>query len=133
MQGNMMNSIKQEHTINIQEQKKSGDIEVLARFIEIYCTNKHSDLPKDLFTAPGKLAKHLNHLEVVLCNDCRKLLLHAASKRFICPYEPKPACKKCTTHCYAPGYREKIREVMRFSGMYLIKRGRIDLMKKYFM
>ena len=43
-----------------------------------------------------------------------------------------PMCKKCETHCYAPGYRERIREVMRFSGLYMVKHGRLDLMFHYF-
>ncbi len=28
----------------------------------------------------------------------------------------KPACKKCSTHCYAAKQREMIREIMRWSG-----------------
>ena len=30
--------------------------------------------------------------------------------------EAKPACKRCPTHCYAPAMRQKIREVMRWTG-----------------
>jgi hypothetical protein len=40
-------------------------------------------------------------------------------------------CKKCHTQCYNRNYREKVREVMRFSGPYLIKRGRLDLIYHY--
>ena len=43
----------------------------------------------------------------------------------------KPMCKKCSTHCYAPSYQEKIREVMKFSGLYLIRHGRLDLLAHY--
>jgi hypothetical protein len=42
-------------------------------------------------------------------------------------------CKKCPAHCYAPGYRERIREVMRFSGQYLVKHGRLDLIVHYYL
>ncbi|NOR49648.1 MAG: hypothetical protein GQ530_01275, partial [Desulfuromonadales bacterium] len=38
----------------------------------------------------------------------------------------------CPVHCYAPEQREKVREIMRFSGQYLIKRGRLDLLWHYF-
>ena len=47
---------------------------------------------------------------VGLCVDCRKLLLHAIVKRIACPLDPKPMCKKCPEHCYAPRYRAQIRE-----------------------
>ena len=30
--------------------------------------------------------------------------------------EAKPACKRCPTHCYAPAMRQRIREVMRWTG-----------------
>jgi len=108
------------------------DIETLARFITIYCEQKHRDQEKDAIAASGKVGAYINHLDLHLCDECRKLLLHAASKRIICPYNPKPSCKKCKTHCYAQGYRERIREVMRFSGTFLIKRGKLGLIRKYF-
>ena len=52
-----------------------------------------------------------------LCEDCRKLEDYAHRRLEHCKFgEDKPACEKCTVHCYKPEYREKIREVMRFSG-----------------
>ena len=57
--------------------------------------------------------------------DCQKLPRYCQVTYV--PLCPKPMCKKCVTHCYAPGYREKVRQVMRFSGMYLVKHGRLDL------
>ena len=34
-----------------------------------------------------------------------------------CPFgEKKSACKECTVHCYKPVMRERMRQVMRFSG-----------------
>lgn len=30
--------------------------------------------------------------------------------------DTKPACKRCTTHCYRHNMRQKIREVMRWAG-----------------
>ena len=69
--------------------------------------------------------------ELVLCQDCSRLLKYGTAKLLHCPYDPKPMCKKCKTHCYAPEYREKVRKVMRFSGSYLIKHGRLDLIFHY--
>ena len=107
------------------------DVGVLADFISIYCGENHGDRERRALKLRGKLADYIDS-EVVLCEECGKLLLHAASKRIICPFDPKPQCKHCETHCYAPGYREKIRQVMKFSGMYLIKKGRVRMLKKYF-
>lgn len=56
-----------------------------------------------------------------LCNDCRKMLNYALSRLDHCPYgDDKPACQKCPKHCYKPAMREKIRQVMRFSGPRMI-------------
>ncbi len=56
-----------------------------------------------------------------LCAGCRELLDYALERLDRCPYgEGKPACKKCATHCYRSAMRERIREVMRFSGPRLI-------------
>lgn len=102
------------------------DLRTLSRFIEVYCKHNH----------PGVLKRdaHLKHHDVAgvsghdvrLCPSCTKLLTHAFTKRSACPMNPKPACKHCPNHCYHPEYREKIREVMRFSGMKILLTGRLD-------
>ncbi|MEJ5362730.1 MAG: nitrous oxide-stimulated promoter family protein [Spirochaetota bacterium] len=106
------------------------DIAVLGKFIQIYCNGKHT-AQKSKAKGNGKIAQYIDPLNVVLCDDCKKLLLYAASKRIICPYDPKPACKDCTTHCYAEPNRSKIREVMRYSGMRMIFKGSIWYIKKF--
>jgi len=106
------------------------DIGVLGKFIQIYCDGKHH-VQKSKVTGSGKVAQYVDPLNLTLCDDCKKLLLYAASKRIICPYNPKPACKDCTTHCYAEPNRSKIREVMRYSGMRMILRGSIWYIKKF--
>jgi hypothetical protein len=112
--------------------KKKKDIEVLSNFVSIFCREKHPLETKDTFCIKDeRLRRALGSQELLLCLDCRKLLNHGIAKMLLCPYDPKPMCKKCQTHCYAPGYRERIREVMKFSGLYLIKHGRLDLMVHY--
>ncbi len=70
--------------------------------IAIYCNNKCKS---------GK----------ILCNDCYDLLLYAENKLEKCPIKSdKPSCNKCKIHCYNTIYRDKIRNVMRFSGPYMI-------------
>ncbi|MBU0518176.1 nitrous oxide-stimulated promoter family protein [bacterium] len=49
-----------------------------------------------------------------------------------CHYHPKPPCKQCPTHCYKPDMRQRIKEVMKFSGMYYVRRGRMDWLKSTF-
>ncbi len=112
--------------------KKKKDIEVLSNFVSIFCRENHPLETKDTFCIKdARLRRALDSQELLLCPDCRKLLNHGIAKLLLCPYDPKPMCKKCQTHCYAPGYRERIREVMKFSGLYLIKHGRLDLMVHY--
>lgn len=113
--------------------KKEKDLRVLSDFVAIYCRENHPDEPKNPFQIPDEGLQDIFSGKVMaLCKDCQKLLTHGAAKLLQCQYDPKPMCKKCLTHCYAPGYREKMREVMKFSGLYLVKHGRLDLMLHYF-
>ena len=96
------------------------DIQVLREFIQIYCDTQHKDR--------AKTSKN----GVNLCEECRETLEYASWRREVCPLDPKPTCKNCKIHCYKPEQRAKIKEIMRVSGMTLIKRGRIDLLFHYF-
>lgn len=117
---------------NSLDKKKAKDIGVLSDFISIFCRENHRTEDRESFRIrDARLQDTLGDKDLVLCQDCRKLLDHSIAKLLLCPYDPKPMCKKCETHCYAPGYREKIREVMKFSGLYLIKHGRLDIMAHY--
>ena len=52
-----------------------------------------------------------------LCQECTELLRYAEDRLDRCKFgNEKPTCKKCSVHCYKPDMREKIRDVMRFSG-----------------
>ena len=97
--------------------KVEKDLKVLEKFIQVYCETKHSTRGKP---DPREL-----------CEECSKTLDYSIHRREVCPLDPKPTCKKCPTHCFAPFYRQRIRQVMRFSGMHLIKRGRLDLITRY--
>ncbi len=113
--------------------KKEKDIQVLRDFISIFCREKHPGRTKDVFPVIDERLRHaLGDKDLTLCVDCTRLLNHGTAKLLLCPYDPKPMCKKCETHCYASGYRERIRKVMRFSGQYLLKHGRLELMIHYF-
>jgi hypothetical protein len=112
--------------------KKTRDLKTLGAFISIFCRENHRAQEKNSFPIKDERARQsLSHLSLALCQDCQKLLSHGMAKLLQCRHDPKPACKNCLTHCYASGYRESIRQVMRFSGLYLIKRGRLDLIAHY--
>jgi hypothetical protein len=58
-----------------------------------------------------------------LCLECDELLKYAISRLEKCSYqEGKTTCANCPVHCYGRDMREKIREVMRFSGPRMIFR-----------
>ena len=113
--------------------KKTKDIKVLAGFVDIFCREQHKGAAKSPFAfKPLDINALLKRQESLkLCSECNKLLAHGAVKLLLCPYDPKPKCKDCAAHCYAPGYRERIKKVMKFSGIYMIKRGRLDLLAHF--
>jgi hypothetical protein len=107
------------------------DIKVLAGLTEIYCREKHRHAEMSPIHPTGLLTEYALVLNVRLCDECRKLVLHGAVMRIKCPMDPKPECKACPDHCYQPKYREQVREVMRFAWRHMLKRGRIDLVIKH--
>ena len=88
---------------------------ILKKFIHVYCRGHH-----------GRRGREL-------CVECLDLLNYARTRVEKCPYDPKPKCKECPTHCYKPDYRQRMKAVMRYSGMYYVKRGRIDWLIRYFL
>ena len=112
--------------------KQRKDIKVLCSFVSVFCRENHRAEAKETFAIKDERAQQaLGTKTLLLCGDCQKLLQHGIAKLLLCPYDPKPMCKKCPAHCYAPGYRERMRQVMRFSGLYLVKHGRLDLLFHY--
>ena len=111
--------------------KEKNDIQVLIRFVHIFCRERHCDGEKSPFSVPFEEVGALIDDGIALCDSCSALLTYGIRKRFRCPHDPKPMCKKCETQCYSRRYKEGIREVMKFSGPYLIKRGRLDLLYHY--
>ena len=68
------------------------------RMLKLYCKNHH-------------------HLEGELCTECQGLSDYAMTRLTHCKFgESKPTCGKCTVHCYKPEMRQRIIEVMRYSG-----------------
>lgn len=105
-------------------QKQQKDVKVLIRFIELYCRSKHGERKAANFPGVEATAN--------VCGDCEALIAYAIMKRKKCPLDPKPSCKHCHIHCYSKDFREKIREVMAFSGRKMLMRGRVDMLWHYF-
>ncbi len=77
--------------------------EVISAMIDIYCAKHHI---KD---SSGT------------CNECEELKAYAFKKLENCPFkERKPECKDCHIHCYTKEMRDKIKQVMRYSGPRLL-------------
>ncbi len=52
-----------------------------------------------------------------LCQECAEFYEYAKMRLDKCPFqENKTTCGKCRIHCYKPGMKEKVREIMRYSG-----------------
>ena len=106
--------------------KLRRDVAVLRTFVAVYCAGRHGGTEKTPARLP-RLPVSIGAAEPpALCAECGKLLAHALVKRVQCRYDPKPACKKCPTHCYGPKYRAQIRAVMKYSGRRLVLTGRLD-------
>lgn len=86
---------------NIQN-KREREKRTVALMISIYCQKQHGT-------------------KKVLCPECEALLQYAMQRSDKCPFmKTKTFCSNCKVHCYKPEMREKIREVMRFSGPRMI-------------
>ena len=75
------------------EKKRKKEQYVVKEMIRLYCRKNHEGYDRKT----GKM-----------CPVCRELSDYAELK--------KTFCSNCRVHCYKPEMREKIRQVMRFSG-----------------
>ncbi len=83
------------------ESKREREKKTVSLMIHLYCRKKHG----------GK----------ELCPECAALDAYALARIEKGPFmETKTFCSACKVHCYKPEMREKIREVMRFSGPRMI-------------
>ena len=72
---------------------------MIVKMIEIYYKNKAHGTPEEREELKDYALKRLD--------NCR----HGENKSF---------CSHCSTQCYAPKYKAKIKEVMRYSGLRMI-------------
>lgn len=84
------------------ESKREREKSTVALMIRLYCKKKHG-------------------VKSELCEECQALHDYAMLRSDKCPFmETKTFCSNCKVHCYKTDMREKIREVMRYSGPRMI-------------
>ena len=84
------------------EKKRQKEQYVVEEMIKLYCRKNHSGKGWQA----GKM-----------CPSCQELAAYAKFRSEKCPFmKEKTFCANCKVHCYKPEMREKIRQVMRFSG-----------------
>ncbi|MDE7333439.1 MAG: nitrous oxide-stimulated promoter family protein [Lachnospiraceae bacterium] len=82
--------------------KREREKAIVSEMIALYCRKQHG-------------------VRAGLCEDCAALNTYARERSDKCPFmETKTFCSNCKVHCYKADMREKIREVMRFSGPRMI-------------
>lgn len=83
--------------MNKVEKKRHKEQQTIEKMIHLYCKK--------------------NHHTKALCPECQELLDYAKARSQRCPFmEEKTFCAHCKVHCYKPEMRERIRQVMRYSG-----------------
>jgi len=112
-------------------EKEKADIRTLMKFVAVFCREHHNAERAPFFFRNFDI-KEIEKKEISVCPDCTRLLTYGLAMRLKCPHDPKPMCKKCEDPCYHGEYKSKIRQVMKFSGMYLVKHGRLDMLYHYF-
>lgn len=121
---------QQNPPISALTRRELKDLKVLALFTSVFCGAHHAG-PRTALQVDAPQLRRLSLNKYPVCADCADFLRYAFERRLRCPLEEKPSCKHCPIHCYKPGHREKVREIMRFSGRHLILRGRLDLLWHY--
>ena len=109
--------------------RQDKELKLMIRFTDLFCSSHHRTFRSE---SAGTGVTGEAGSTGQLCPECADLVRYAAARLRHCPLKPKPSCKNCPVHCYRPDYRQKIREIMAWSGKRLILRGRLDLIVHYF-
>lgn len=83
-------------------EKREREKAMVSDMIRVYCKGNH--------VAYDKKNKRL-------CKECQALDDYARMRSEKCPFmETKTFCSNCKVHCYKPEMRQRIKEVMCYSG-----------------
>lgn len=65
--------------------------------------------------------KHHDESGRQICDECKKIQEYAVKRLQNCPFiENKPTCANCLVHCYNKDMRNKVKQIMRYSGPRLL-------------
>lgn len=74
------------------------EVKTIEVMVEIFCRRTHQS-------------------EEIPCGECQDVLRYAKKRIDKCPFlTNKPTCANCTVHCFKPSYRQKVKQIMAFSG-----------------
>ncbi|MEO3947595.1 nitrous oxide-stimulated promoter family protein [Gorillibacterium sp. CAU 1737] len=81
--------------------------QIVGQMIGLYCRGHHlKRAQKEEKAEPSSL-----------CLECEELLAYAHLRLDRCKFgEEKTFCERCSVHCYKKDMRERIKQVMRYSG-----------------
>ena len=98
------------------EERRYKKHEIMEQMSDIYCKGHKHPLDDN-----GK------------CADCDLVLRYSLSRTKRCPYiEETLFCSNCPTPCYRPDMKEKVREMMKYSGPRLFFKRPITVIRHVF-
>ncbi len=87
--------------------RRLREMRTISQMVALYCARNHD----------AQSRTHSAHCGEALCADCAQLDAYAVLRTQRCrKMEVKTSCEECGNHCYKAEMRERICEVMRFSG-----------------
>lgn len=90
--------------------KREEEKSLVLLMIRIFCKSKHKNIKQEIVLK-----------DACLCEECVNLYNYASEQIDKCRFmETKTFCSACPSHCYKKDMREKIREVMIFSGKRML-------------
>ena len=96
---------------SITERRRLREMKTISQMVALYCAENHG---VDTRLTPA-------YCEELVCEECAMLDRYATERTRSCrQMETKTSCDECPYHCYKPEMRERIKQVMRFSGPRMI-------------
>jgi hypothetical protein len=89
------------------------EAQTLSAMFQLYCRKQHGSLNE-------------------LCAECQELEDYSLKRLEKCPFQQgKTTCANCAIHCYKADMRNRIRQVMRFSGPRMLLAHPVLTMQHY--
>ena len=93
--------------------RRDREEKTISQMVALYCAGNHEPVSRTETAVCGE----------AVCPECAQLDAYAALRTRRCrKMHVKTSCDACENHCYKPEMRERIRQVMRYSGPRMITR-----------